>query len=94
MKKLLRARRGDIYVYGVLAIGLLIIPVMWLAFHMMFWEVQPVSVEAAETLGTNTTEFYAVDSFFQAFDNWAHVLGLLALGLFAFVYSQRRGREV
>lgn len=93
MKRLLKNRKADIYVYIVLIVGLFTIPVFWYIFHTIFWSVQPVAVAVAVSMGTNTTEFYQVDTLFQGFDNWIHVIGLLALGLFGFVYSQRRGRR-
>jgi membrane associated rhomboid family serine protease len=83
-----------LYVWAMIAVGLIVIPILWFGYHYIFWEIQPVVVAIAEDLGTNSTTFYQVDTFFQAVDHWAHLLALLALGLWGYVYSQRRGRQV
>lgn len=83
-----------LHVYAVLAVGLIVIPIVWFGFHYLFWEIQPVAQNITEELGTNSTTYYQVDTFFQAVDNWGALLGLLALALWAYVYSQKRGREV
>jgi hypothetical protein len=83
-----------LYVYAMIAVAVIAIPIFWFGLHYIFWEIQPVAVEIAEELGTNSTAFYQVDQFFQAVDDNAHILALLALGLWAYVYSQKRGREV
>lgn len=81
-------------VYGMIVLGLLMIPIVWFIFHTLFWLVQPVSSNLAETMGTNSTEYYQVDAFFQGIDNYAHIIALMVLALFGFVYSQRRGKPV
>lgn len=81
-------------VYGIIVLGLLMIPIVWYIFHTLFWLVQPISTTIAENLGTNSTEYYAIDAFFQGVDNYAHIIALVVLGLFGFVYSQRKGRPV
>jgi len=94
LKFLVKTPVRVLYVYAMIAVGVVVIPIFWFGLHYIFWEIQPVAVEIAEDLGTNSTTFYQVDTFFQAIDNWAHLLALLALGLWAYVYSQKRGREV
>lgn len=81
-------------VLGFLVIGVLLIATFWFCFHYIFWYVQPLSAYIANNLGTNTTQFQQVDLIFQAFDNYAHVIALIALAVFCIVYSQRRGVEV
>lgn len=83
-----------LYVLGVFIAGLFIIPIFWYIFHSLYWSVQPATVAIAEDLGTNSTRFYQVDTFFQNFENWLHVIALLVLGLFGIVYIQRRGERV
>lgn len=83
-----------LYVYAVIAVAIILIPLFWFFFHYIFWLIQPVTVEVAEDLGTNSPTFYQVDTFFQAVDNWIHLLALLSIAVFVYVYSQRRGREV
>ena len=83
-----------LYVYAIVIVGIILIPVVWFGFHYLFWEIQPVAQSISESLGTNSTEYYQVDTFFQAVDEWALLLGLLSLSVWAYVYSQRRGREI
>lgn len=81
-------------VYAISFLGLFIIPVVWYSFHFIFWEIQPVAQAIAEDLGTNTTMYYQIDTFFQGIDNWFAVIALVALALFGFVYSHKRGTPV
>jgi len=79
---------------GVLVAAIFCIPIFWFIFHSCFWSIQPVAASVAKDLGTNTTEWYQVDTMFQFFDNWLAVIGLLVVGVFCYFYSQRRGRPV
>jgi len=83
-----------IYVYAIAIIGIILIASIWFMFHYMFWLIQPVASGIAESMGTNGTQYDQVDAFFQGYDNWAAILGLITLFVFTIVYSQRKGIDV
>lgn len=89
----MRPVRAVLFVYAVAIVGIVLIALVWFLFHYMFWIIQPVTSDLAVDLGTNGTQYTQVDNFFQGIDNWAAILGLIALFLFVIVYSQRRGQD-
>jgi len=80
-----------LFVVGVLVVGILIIPLIWIGFHYAFGLVQPLTERITESLNTNTTTYTQVDTFFQTIDSWIPVMALLALMVFCIVYAHRRG---
>jgi hypothetical protein len=87
-------KKGVIYVWAMLFIGIILIAGLWYVLHYTFWFFEPAVNNIAERWGTNSTQYYQVDNFFQGYENWAAILAFIALGLSGFVYSQRKGNEV
>lgn len=82
------------WIYALVAGTALLMAVLWFVFHSLFWFVQPAAFEVAVKLGTNSTQYNQVDSFFQVVDNWALIITLIALLIFVIVYSQKRGEQI
>jgi hypothetical protein len=91
IKSITKDKRGVIYVWAMLFIGIILIAGFWYVMHYSFWFFEPAVNHIAEQWGTNSTQYYQVDSFFKNYENWAAILAFIALGLAGFVYEQRKG---
>lgn len=94
VRSIIKDKSAVIYVWAMLFIGVILIAGFWYVLHYTFWFFQPAVNNIAIQWGTNSTEYYQVDSFFQSYENWAAILAFICLGLSGFVYSQRKGNEV
>lgn len=82
------------WIYALVAGAIMLMAMLWFVFHSLFWFVQPAAFNVAVSLGTNDTQYMQVDSFFQAVDNWALIITLIALLIFVVVYAQKKGDAV
>ncbi len=82
------------WIYALAVGAIMLLAMLWFVFHSIFWFTYPAAYEVAVTLGTNETEYAAVDNFFQVVDNYALIVALIALLIFVVVYSQRKGQQI
>jgi len=75
-------------------VSIMLIAFAWFTVHYFLVTLQPICSTVATNLGSNDATYTAVDTFFSGLDNWLGIIGLLAIIIGAYQYSQRRGQMI
>lgn len=89
MKSLRKNEHGVLYVYVTILFFVCVVAIMWFIHASIFVEVQDVATNVAEHLGSNTTIYTQIDTFFDYQWRYFLVLGLIGLSIWVYIYTQR-----
>lgn len=80
--------------YALVFVSIVAIACSWFVMHTIFEATRSVGVTLASDMGTDSSPYTDIDTFFQNVDDYMMVLMLLCVGFWAWQYSQRRGTQV
>lgn len=83
-----------LWIWAVVIATVFLLPFVWYVSHITFAAFQSVGSQLITDLGTNNTQSDQVEAFLDYADRYILVLALIGIGLFAWVYSQKRGVPV
>jgi len=83
-----------LYIWAVLIVSIMIVAFAWFTIHYFLSVLQPICISIAENLGSDGGIYSDVNTFIGALDNWLGVIGLLAVIISAYQYSQKRGEPI
>lgn len=83
-----------LYIWALLIVSIMLVAFAWFTIHYFLSILQPICIGVAENMGSNSTTYDTVNTFIGHLDNWLGVIGLIAVIIGAYQYSQKRGRPV
>lgn len=88
-KSVEKGKRGVLYVYVVILFFICVVAVFWFIQASIFVEVQSVATGIAEDLGSNSTTYTLIDTFYTYLYKYVLVLALIGLSIWVYIYTQR-----
>lgn len=83
-----------LYLLAIFLVSIMLLALSWYVVHYLLVTMQPIAVAVAQNLGSNSTNYNSIDTFFGNVDYWLPVVGLIALVIGVYQYSQKRGQPV
>lgn len=83
-----------LYIITMFLVSIILVAFAWFTMHYFLVTLQPICTSVAERMGSNSTTYNQVDTFFSGLDNWLGIVALLALVIGCYQYSQRRGQMI
>ena len=86
-------KKGFLYVASLFIVGIFLVAIVWFGCYYILVKAVPAANKVAQHIGSNSTTYNMVDTFFSNVWYWAGVIGLIGLMFSAYVYSQRKGER-
>lgn len=81
----------SIYAFGIVLLGICGLAFFWFILNVAFVPIADVGHQMMQDLGTNSTATDNVEVFFGNVSIYILIFLLMVLGLWALVYTQRKG---
>lgn len=83
-----------LYIITMFLVSIILVAFAWFTMHYFLVTLQPICTSVAQRMGSNSTTYNQVNTFFGSLDNWLGIIAFIALIIGAYQYSQVRGRLV